>query len=63
MQRGDLVMLPKERPCDTCNHRKVCEARNRYDEIDIKITHPFFKVRVECSQFEPSKPRPRVIGG
>ena len=56
-------MLPKERPCDTCIHRKVCEARNRYDEIDIKITHPFFQVRIECSQFEASKPRPKVIGG
>ena len=56
-------MLPKEKPCDKCIHNKVCEAKNKYDEIDIKITHQFFTTKIECSQFEESKPRPKVIGG
>ena len=56
-------MLPKEKPCDRCIHRKVCESKGKYEEIDIKVTHPFFNVRIECSQFEESKPRPKVIGG
>ena len=56
-------MLPKGKPCDRCIHNKVCEAKNKYDEIDIKITHPFFTAKIECSQFEESNPRPKVIGG
>lgn len=56
-------MLPKERPCETCIHKKVCEAKGKYDEIDVKVTHPFFSVKIECSQFEMQKPATRIIGG
>lgn len=54
-------MLPKGKPCDRCIHNKVCEAKNKYDEIDIKITHPFFTARIECSQFEPEAQK-KIIG-
>lgn len=45
-------MLP-EKPCEKCNHKKVCEASKKFDEINITITHPFFKARIECSEFQP----------
>jgi len=56
-------VLPKEKPCDKCIHRNVCEARVKFEEIDIKITHQFFKAKIECTQFEESRPKPKVIGG
>ena len=57
-------MLPKERPCDTCIHRKVCEAKSKYDEINVTVTHAFFTVKVECSQYFEAKPEPktRIVG-
>ena len=60
--KGGSVMLPKEKPCERCIHKKVCEAKGKYEEIDIKVTHPFFKVKVECTQFEESMNKPRIIG-
>ncbi len=45
-------MLP-EKPCEKCNHKKVCEATKKFDEINISITHPFFKAKIECSEFQP----------
>lgn len=44
-------MLPNEKPCKTCIHQKVCEASKKFDEIDVKVTHPFFKARVECTEY------------
>lgn len=55
-------MLPKEKPCDRCIHKNVCEARNKYEDIDIKITHPFFTAKIVCSQFQENKPTPKIIG-
>lgn len=45
-------MLP-EKPCEKCNHKKVCEATKKFDEISITISHPFFKAKIECSEFQP----------
>lgn len=47
-------MLP-EKPCEKCNHKKVCEASKKFDEINISITHPFFKAKIECSEFQPKE--------
>ena len=44
-------MLPNEKPCKDCIHAKVCEATKKYDEINISITHPFFKAKIECTEF------------
>ena len=44
-------MLPNK-PCENCIHKKVCEASKKFDEIDIKITHPFFKAMIECTEFQ-----------
>lgn len=38
-------------PCDTCAHSKVCVARERMPETEIKTTHPFFKVEIRCSEY------------
>lgn len=46
-------MLPDERPCITCMHKKVCEASKKFDEIDVTITHPFFKAKIVCSEYSP----------
>lgn len=56
-------MLPKERPCDTCNHKRVCEAKGKFDEIDVSVTHPFFKVKIVCEQYQKSMPEPNVFRG
>ena len=56
-------MLPKEKPCERCIHKNVCEARNKYEEIDIKVSHPFFTAKIVCSQFqENTTQRPKLIG-
>ena len=44
-------MLP-EKPCEKCIHKKVCEATKKFDEINVNITHPFFRAKIECSEFE-----------
>lgn len=44
-------MLPNK-PCEHCIHKKVCEASKKFDEIDVKITHPFFKARIDCTEFQ-----------
>lgn len=54
--REEKVMLPKEKPCDKCIHKGVCEAKNKYEEIDIKITHKFFEAKITCSQFVEERP-------
>lgn len=46
-------MLPTERPCDSCIHKKVCEASKKFDEINVSVTHPFFKAKIECSEYSP----------
>ena len=45
-------MLPNEKPCDNCIHKRVCEASKKFDEINVQITHPFFKAKIECIEFQ-----------
>ena len=45
-------MLPNERPCENCIHKKVCEATKKFDEINVQMPHPFFKAKIECIEFE-----------
>lgn len=45
-------MLPNEKPCDNCIHKRVCEASKKFDEINVHITHPFFKARIECTEYQ-----------
>ena len=45
-------MLPNEKPCENCIHKKVCEATKKFEEINIEVTHPFFKAKIECTEFQ-----------
>ena len=45
-------MLPNEKPCNDCIHKRVCEASKKFDEINVSVTHPFFKARIECVEFQ-----------
>lgn len=58
-------MLPKERPCDSCSHKRVCAAREKFDEIEVKVPHEFFKVKITCTQYLEmrAESKPKVIGG
>lgn len=44
-------MLPNKKPCENCIHKKVCEATKKFDEINVTVTHPFFKAQIECTEF------------
>ena len=58
-------MLPKERPCDSCIHKRVCVAREKFDGIEVKVPHEFFQVNISCSQYVELKVErtTKVIGG
>lgn len=45
-------MLPNEKPCENCIHKRVCEASKKFDEINVTVSHPFFKARIECTEFQ-----------
>lgn len=38
-------------PCCRCIHKKVCEATKCLNEIKYTVTHPFFNIKVECTEF------------
>lgn len=41
----------KEMPCDTCMHQNVCNVRKKFEETEVKTTHPFIKVTLECTEY------------
>lgn len=43
--------LIREYPCDTCIHNKVCTVITCFKETEIKTTHPFIKVNLECTEY------------
>ena len=53
-------MIPKEYPCDTCIHNKVCAVITCFKETEVKTTHPYIMVKLECTEYfkkinEPKK--------
>lgn len=53
-------MIPIKYPCDTCVHNKVCGAKTCFKETEVKTTHPFILVKLECTEYlekiyEPEK--------
>ena len=40
-----------EIPCDTCIHNRVCNVRKFFKETEVKTTHPFIKVTLECTEY------------
>ena len=49
-----------EIPCDSCAHNKVCTVRKCFEETEIKTTHPYIKVTVECTEYIKIVPTPRM---
>ena len=41
----------KEMSCDTCIHQNVCNVRKKFEETEVKTTHPFIKVTLECTEY------------
>lgn len=40
-----------EVPCDSCAHNRVCQVRKCFVETEIKTTHPYIKVTLECTEY------------
>ena len=38
-------------PCESCIHNKVCNTRKCFEETEVKTTHPYVKVILECTEF------------
>ncbi len=41
----------KEMPCDTCAHQRVCNVRKCFEATEVKTTHPYIKVILECTEY------------
>lgn len=53
---SDIIKIP----CESCIHNKVCNVRKCFEETDVKTTHPYIKVTLECTEFY-AKPHQREI--
>ena len=51
-------MADVKTPCESCIHNKVCGARTCFEETEVKTTHPYVKVILECTEFY-AKPQQR----
>ena len=38
-------------PCDSCIHKNVCTVRSCFEETEIKTTHPYIKVTLDCTEY------------
>lgn len=47
-------------PCESCIHNKICSVKKCFEETEIKTTHPYVKVTLECAEFFP-KPQQREL--
>ncbi len=56
-----LNELVHEIPCDSCAHNRVCTVRECFVETEIKTTHPYIKVTLECTEYMRSIPTPRKL--
>ena len=44
-------MSRKDIPCDNCIRNKVCNVRKQFEETEVKTTHPYIIVKLECTEF------------
>jgi hypothetical protein len=49
-----------KKPCESCIHNKVCSAKRAFEETEVKTTHPYVKVTLECTEFY-AKPNLREL--
>lgn len=45
------VQYEGKEPCCRCIHKKVCTATKCLNDIKYTVVHPFFNIRVECTEF------------
>lgn len=45
------IQYEGKEPCCSCIHRKVCNAKICLNELKYTIVHPFFKIKVECTEY------------
>lgn len=38
-------------PCNTCLHNRVCTVRKQFEETEVRTTHPYIKVTLECTEW------------
>ncbi len=38
-------------PCSDCAHEVVCSVKSCMEQTEVKTTHPYIIVVVECQQF------------
>lgn len=48
-------------PCESCIHNKVCNTRKCFEETEVKTTHPYIKVILECTEFYAKPKNPREL--
>lgn len=53
----------KEMPCDTCVHSRVCTVRKQFEETEVKTTHPYINVILECTEYLKSASRDKDMKG
>lgn len=51
----------KEMPCDTCAHSRVCTVRKQFEETEVKTTHPYVKVTLECTEYMKVVPAVKTV--
>lgn len=45
------VQYEGKEPCCRCIHKKVCSATRCLNEMKYTVAHPFFIIKVECTEF------------
>ena len=45
------VQYEGKEPCCRCIHKYVCGATRCLNEIKYTVSHPFFNIHVECTEF------------
>lgn len=47
-------------PCYTCIHNRVCNAKSCFAETEVKTTHPYIVVKLECAEYRKNIPTPKT---
>lgn len=44
-------MVERDIPYDKCIHNRVCNVRRQFEQTEVKTTHPYIIVKLECTEF------------
>ena len=51
VKESDESMIREDIPRNKCIHNKVCNVRKQFEETEVKTTHPYIIVKLECTEF------------